>query len=66
MRIFFKLFLFFIFLNFFISKAFSEISMSGYQEFFLGSADQTTRAALDMGTNTGYHKVVYLMVPTLD
>ena len=27
--------------------------MSGYQEFFLGSADQTTRAGLDMGTNTG-------------
>ena len=53
MRIFLKLFLFIFFSTFFISKAFSEVSISGYQEFFAGSADQSTRGALDMSTNTG-------------
>ena len=53
MRIFLKLFLFIFFSNFLISKAFSEVSFSGYQEFFAGSADQSTRGALDMSTNTG-------------
>ena len=53
MRIFLKLFLFIFFSTFFISKAFSEVSISGYQEFFAGSSDQSTRAALDMSTNTG-------------
>ena len=37
----------------FTFNSLAEIELSGYQEFFMGSSDQTTRAALDMNTNTG-------------
>ncbi len=34
-------------------NSYAEIELSGYQEFFAGSSDQSRRAGLDMSTNTG-------------
>ena len=41
------------FANFIAYNSFAEVTFSGYQEFFAGSSDQSTRTALDMSTNTG-------------
>ena len=40
----------------FTQKAFADISMSGYQEFFMGSADQTKMLGLDTTDQTDQSK----------
>jgi len=50
MKIFFKLISLFFLANFITFSSNAEISLSGYQEFFAGSADQTRQTALDVSS----------------
>ena len=50
MRFFYKLISLIFLANFFAFSSKAEISLSGYQEFFAGSADQTRTTALDNST----------------
>ena len=50
MRLFLKLVSLTFLANFIIFSSHAEISLSGYQEFFAGSADQTRDTAVDVST----------------
>ena len=51
-----RLTMFFVVIFSFTQKAFSEISISGYQEFFMGSADQSKMLGLDTSDQTDQSK----------
>ena len=53
MKFFFKLLIITLLAKFIANLSLAEVSMSGYQEFFAGSSDQSTRAATDQSLNTG-------------
>ena len=53
MKYIYRLFILVFFANFIAYNSFAEVTFSGYQEFFSGSSDQSTRTALGMSTNTG-------------
>ncbi len=48
-----KIFSILIFTKFLSFSSFAELNLSGYQEFFAGSSDQSIREGLDQSTNTG-------------
>ena len=76
MKFFLRLILLTFFSKLIIFNTFAEISLSGYQEFFLGSGDATTELGLDATTQTGvsqaglsngaYTRLVATATKTLD
>lgn len=76
MKFLFRLITLTFFSHFLVNNTFAEISITGYQEFFAGSGDQTKRAGVDMSTNTGvsqagfsngaYTRIVATASTTLD